>query len=244
MASRSRVLIDVGRDREALVPLEIEIRARRRAAPTSTIAERDEHVLPSHLAPDEAVLTAAIVKRDRAVDDEQGRRDRRRPPLVQNAEPDREADHPPDQEQIDRTEQPGRETSCRRGTARTRARLVGLDSDLARVVERQSRTAPAAPVMTPECATIGEHLLERRVAAERRVEDREREAGDDERQDRRQDQLDRRPRSSARTAPSSPSAAYWSSLTVRPNDSIGCSCWSSDGLLADLGGEKREGGGR
>ena len=48
--------------------------------------------------------------------------------LYKNAEPDREAHHPPDQEQIDRTEQPGRERVLVEKGQNT-PRLVGLDSD-------------------------------------------------------------------------------------------------------------------
>ena len=148
-------------------------------------------------------------------------------PLYRTPQSDREADHPPDANRsIDPSSRP--RTSSRPGTGRKLPRLVVPDSD-SRARSRAAATNSAWMTgMNARMDDDGVDLLERRVAAERGVEDGEGEAGDDERHDRREDQLEDRPRSSARSGAILSICAYLASLTVRPNDSIWRTWLSSD----------------
>ena len=130
-ASRSRDLIDVGRDRQPFVLLEVEVRGDDRGADEND-TDGDENVLARHLGSCERRFDGGDDEPDRHVDDEQGGGDRAGALAIQNRKTDRQADGPPDHEQIDRSRASAPGTSSRPETAGRRRGSSGSTSFRAR----------------------------------------------------------------------------------------------------------------
>ena len=168
------------------------------------------------------------------------RGDRTGAPLVQDAQADRQVDHPPDDKQIDRAEQARHERVFveerqeDRQVRRARQRF-------ARVVERQreqllkrERRRPSATTTANTCLKVASPPstalnTAKAMPATMRPHERQR------------DRAGCRRRSTARTVDNRPSCVRTAaSVIVRPNDSMPAICMSSAAFCADVGGQECE----
>src|SRR5687768_2081074 len=106
MASRSRVLTTSVLTVRPLSFLKYRFAPTTAAATSTTPITMKTFLRDIYLCSCECRLDGGDHQPDRHVDDEQGGRDWTGPLAIENAEADRQADRPPDEKQVDRTQHP------------------------------------------------------------------------------------------------------------------------------------------